>query len=229
MSWIAIDTETGGLDPRRHALLSFAYETEDGDRGSFLIADLGGVISREAQAINGISRKMIERDGIPIDEARRRIQDLCTGRTVIGHNVKFDLDFLARLFVGSPLAVSAVDTLALMRDFVAADEIRNFKLATCAEYFGIEIDEERLHTASGDVEITAALYRALLAAPDHSPRKQAEIEERARRRREKERADLEQAAADARAAIEAEKARSRKILLCCVVAAVIFALWILTP
>ena len=104
---LVIDTETGGLDPTRNAILSIACVVyNDGPEESIhlVINDPDGVVNEQALEINGFTRERIEREGISPREACNRIRALLNkngmhGRTTLaGHNLPFDVGFLVRLF-----------------------------------------------------------------------------------------------------------------------------------
>ena len=201
--WIAIDTETGGLDPEKHALLSMAWITSDGERDAFLLADCPGVWSREAQAVNGITRREVKEQGIPISEARQRFEAAIKGRAIVGQNVAFDLSFIAsRLFDLPPNSaklkklfgsIPIHDTWKLFREMHDEDDWPSAKLAAIADFYEIEYEADELHGAAADVELTAKIFEAELEdlrgeseIADRRLAEQAEAEQQAEIERQKE-------------------------------------------
>lgn len=91
------------------------------------------------------------------------------------NNASFDNPFLRAFFVqngdnyfgswfwSNPLDTFILATPMLMRERAGME---NFKLKTVCRQMGIEVDEERLHEASYDINLTRQLYhRCLQTAP----------------------------------------------------------------
>lgn len=100
---IVIDTETGGFDPDRHALLSVAA-VDSGDGEAFvgiIRPNPEWIIEPEALAKNGFTRDFLEKNGRP---EREVMQDLALWlharrfALLAGCNVAFDRDFLRSAF-----------------------------------------------------------------------------------------------------------------------------------
>ena len=99
----------------------------------------------------------------------------------VGYNARFDMDFLRSWFsrqgdkfFGSWFWFPPIDVMALaaveLMDHRAA--LADFKLATVAHYFGMEVDKEKLHIAEYDVELTDQLFRWLkpnVLSPEPAP------------------------------------------------------------
>lgn len=100
---LVIDTETGGFDPDRHALLSVAaVDSHDNEAYTAIIRPHPDwIIEPEALAKNGFTREFLEKSGRP---EREVIQDfalwLASRRHAVlaGCNVAFDRDFLRAAF-----------------------------------------------------------------------------------------------------------------------------------
>ena len=100
---VVIDTETGGLDPERHALLSVAaVDSADGEAFVGLIRPHADWITEpEALAKNGFTLEFLEKNGRP---ERDVLQDLALWlhqrrfSILAGCNVAFDRDFLRAAF-----------------------------------------------------------------------------------------------------------------------------------
>lgn len=96
---IVIDTETGGLDPRRHALLTIAaFDSQTGDSWEARIKPAPGLeIDQEALAVNGLDVADLARSG---REERDAMMDLwCWARLrkdgiLAGCSPEFDAGFL---------------------------------------------------------------------------------------------------------------------------------------
>lgn len=80
-------------------------------------------------------------------------------RFVAGHNIgSFDLKFMrkAEARYGVELQTDYyIDTIKLMRKL--HPDLENHKLATCAKFYGLEVDTNNLHNALVDTKLTAEL------------------------------------------------------------------------
>ena len=90
--------------------------------------------------------------------------------TFVGYNAFFDADFIRAWFVkmgdkffGSWFWWPPIDVMVLAADVVGEKRpnLENFKLATVATHFGIELDQSKLHEALYDIEVTLQLYKHL--------------------------------------------------------------------
>lgn len=187
---LVIDTETGGVDPNRHSILSLAAVLwEDGEiRGEvdILIAEDDLVVTARALEINRIDLVAHTREAVAPREALsllldfvakhyRRELDAGEQVAIAGHNVGFDLGFLKRLcrIAGSdfPSVFShrLLDTASVLR-FLSLTGLLPAKTVAsngAFEYFGINIQAEKRHSALEDARATAQLLTRLveLVAP----------------------------------------------------------------
>lgn len=100
---LVIDTETGGFDPDKHALLSVAaVDSLDNEAYTAIIRPHADwLIEPEALAKNGFTREFLEKNGRP---EREVIQDFALWLNsrrhalLAGCNVAFDRDFLRTAF-----------------------------------------------------------------------------------------------------------------------------------
>lgn len=170
MSIIWIDTETTGLDPRKHVIVDlWAAETNDlgeptgweaGGRVLISDADYLGASAR-ALGVNGYDEEEWSATARSWAEVWADAEPLLSDEWAIigGHNVGFDLAFL-RAKTGAALMHRTIDTCALARPLVWQGASRSAKLDDLCSALGIP---GAAHTARGDVERTIALYRRLLA------------------------------------------------------------------
>lgn len=180
---IFLDTETGGLDPARHALLTVALvEWRDGetrDPVEFKVRSDGLTVDPRALEVNRIDLARHDDAAWSRQRAREEIRlwmelhrppsaSRLPSRVVVGgHNVTFDLGFLDALFEGNFTRRTwgtPVDTMTLYGFFQEAGRTpfgsRSLDAAMAA--FGVAVPEERRHTALGDVLGTVELYAAML-------------------------------------------------------------------
>ena len=115
---IVLDTETGGLDPERHALLSLAaVDSETGEAFVAIIRPAAELlVETEALAKNGFTHEFLEKNGRPEREVLADFALWLAARRfslLAGCNVAFDRDFLraafARHCISCPLPHRIVD------------------------------------------------------------------------------------------------------------------------
>lgn len=180
--YLFLDTETGGLDPGKHSLLSMGFVV--GDEGvvrhslEILIKHDAYVVSGGGLRVNRID--LVEHDAIALEPVEAMaVLDVflqqyfpCAKEpiTLVGHNVAFDRDFLGVFFaeLGRPLepriSHRLVDTHSIasaLRDAGKLD-IENLSSSALFAHFGIEIPEDKRHTALGDALGTFELYWKLV-------------------------------------------------------------------
>ena len=169
---IVIDCETSGLNPEKHQIIEVCIATLDDNNE---IVDIWSQrcefdykrADSTALKINGYENdrelwnNAISQNAMAI-ELRNRIQ----GKTIIGHNVKFDMDFICELWRVQGTSrpkydYRFIDTVVLCHyhlDFLGM----SLSLDTIRKFFGWSTDGS--HTATKDVHDTAKLYRKLMTA-----------------------------------------------------------------
>jgi len=159
---VVLDTETTGLDPAQgHGLVEVACITLDGgeigETWSTLV-NPGQLIPKEATAVHGITDEMVRDAPGPVVVAAE-LEQRCADRTLVFHNVAFDLPFLDALLRrggrGS-LLHPVVDTLGLARGLFGQG---GNALGALATRFGLPA--EAAHRALGDALTTARLLLKL--------------------------------------------------------------------
>lgn len=165
---IIVDVETGGLDAKHDALLSYCLKAFRKDEliSSFVKNDLGLQVHDQAISTN----KLDERVGITNLEAYLKIKEflkLYNKPILAGKNVKFDIGFLEMLFIrfGDNLYsyidyhVFEVDTLIMLDEIMKNTTYESLSLSNVCENYGIEA---KWYTADGDVRATEELIEALI-------------------------------------------------------------------
>jgi DNA polymerase-3 subunit epsilon len=182
---LVIDTETGGIDPDRHSLLSVAAVVwADGrieGEIEILVGEADVTVTARALEINRIDLVEHARRAVPPAEALSHLLgfvaehfrvELAGGEQVVlvGHNVGFDVGFLRRL---CRLATSAfpaqfshrmLDTASVLRFLSLAGFVPTSAVASTEAFahFGVRIPPELRHTALGDARATADLLTRLV-------------------------------------------------------------------
>jgi DNA polymerase-3 subunit epsilon len=178
------DTETGGLDPRYHSLLSVGVALWiDGrivDTEQYFIKRDIYKVTMEALEVNKLNVIEVCKKGISegnlfnsistflgrneIDPLRRGVPRLTLG----GHNINFDVGFLkeadAYLF-NQMFSYRTVDTSAIARFLVdlgkLPEDLRGGSSQKLLDYFKIG-DPDKRHDSLADAIDAANLYNALL-------------------------------------------------------------------
>ena len=175
-----IDTETGGMNPNEHSLLSLAMVIWEDmkiiDSQELLINDGVLSVTEEALSINRIDIEKHKQSAIPSSQAIELIFLFISKHfsdqkkiTLAGHNVHFDADFL-RTFLSRNnknfnefFSHRIVDTSSILYYLYLAGNIKHRAISSdeAFELFGIEV--EGRHTAIGDAIATARLFTILLS------------------------------------------------------------------
>lgn len=177
MKVLFMDTETGGLDPEKHSLLTVALAVyEDGkilDEKEWFIKHKDYSVTSKALEINNIN--LVEHNKIAMDTKIAVVdiiqfifKNFSVEKAVIaGHNVEFDYKFLDKLFKGETefinryLSHRKLDTCSLINFLMISGkiDIESASLETCINYFKIEANAR--HTAKDDVRATITLFEKI--------------------------------------------------------------------
>jgi ribonuclease T len=178
---VVVDVETGGLDPRKHALLeigiTFILMNEDGKfkTGESFFEHIlpfeGAELDPASLAFNQIDPYQPLRFAVNEKEALEKIfhtirkelkRTQCQRAVLVGHNAWFDLLFLneavKRTALKSPFhAFTCFDTATLSGVFYGQTV-----LAKAAEIAHIAFDPQEAHSAVYDAQKTAELFCKIL-------------------------------------------------------------------
>ena len=182
---LVVDTETGGVDPQVHSILSLAAVVwEDGKLGAefeILIAESLLTVTAGALEINGIDLVEHCKYAVAPAEALARFQSFLRDNlseefvskskiALVGHNIGFDVGFMRRLcrLAGARFedmfSHRVMDTAGLLRFLTLAKALplSGAGATEAFEYFGIEVPQGKRHTALGDARATAMLLNKLI-------------------------------------------------------------------
>lgn len=159
---VAVDTETTGLSSAEgHELVEVATIAIDdaalGEGWSSLVRP-GRPIPPDASAVHGITDAIVA-DAPPTEGIAAELRRRCGERTLVFHNVAFDLPFLRAMLrqAGVPaLRNPIIDTLGLARGLNGPG---SNSLGALAARLGLP--RETQHRALGDARTTARLLVAL--------------------------------------------------------------------
>jgi DNA polymerase-3 subunit epsilon/ATP-dependent DNA helicase DinG len=156
--YVSLDLETTGLDADRDTILEIGAVRFRGDEvlDTFeTFVNPGRAIPDHIQRLTGIRPRQVERAPSFAVIAGEFAEFLGTN-PVVGHNVQFDLRFLASHRL--PVANAAYDTMDLATVFLPRS--RRYSLKHLADYFGVELRNHRaLDDAIGGKELFVRLLR----------------------------------------------------------------------
>lgn len=173
---VFVDTETGGLDPSKNALLSVAAIRCDAkgkpvDRYEAKIKVAEPLtVEAQAAAVNGYTPEKWA-DGLEEVAVLARLRDLLRDAVWVGHSPRFDQEFIDAGFRRQFLKTAGyklgyrylIDTAILSWPILKAGKVEDLKLQTMARHFAIDPGEA--HTAMADAESCRLLYAALVGTP----------------------------------------------------------------
>ena len=177
-----LDTETGGLDPRSHSLLSLGLVVGVGPKVfnslEILIRHEPYVVSSGGMQVNRID--LVAHSAAALDPPialsvldvflDQHFPHLCQPVIMAGHNVAFDQAFLGAFLASQGRALEPrfshrlVDTHSIASALRDAGRLPLANLGSSAlfAHFGILVPEEKRHTALGDALATFELYWKLV-------------------------------------------------------------------
>jgi DNA polymerase-3 subunit epsilon len=171
--FVALDSETTGLDPRRDRLITIGAIAVIG--GDVLLEDCLELMckldyNRSSVTVHGITRDET-RDALEEPEALARFLEYLGDGVIVGHHIGHDIQALNVAYerhAGLTLQNRWLDTMDLalrLNDAEAFGErpmAAGFSLDGLCDMFGIAAHDR--HTAGGDAFITAQVFQRLLRA-----------------------------------------------------------------
>jgi|TARA_R100000278_G_scaffold121745_1_gene106359 DNA polymerase-3 subunit epsilon len=179
-----LDLETTGLNPSKHSIIQIAGMVEiDGEvKETFCLQTRplkGTAVSNKALEVVKVSVAELKQYPDPAI-IKQQLLDLFNKYVdpydkkdkfiFLGYNAKFDYDFFRAWFekqnfsyFGSFFWFPPIDIMNMVAYKVMGERhnIINFKLFQVCKYFGIDVNEEELHDALYDIELTKKLYETV--------------------------------------------------------------------
>ncbi|HEU5378892.1 MAG TPA: exonuclease domain-containing protein [Ktedonobacteraceae bacterium] len=162
VDFVIVDTETTGLRPGSHRVIEVAGVRIRG--GEVLDAyqsllNPGVRVPTFIAQFTGISQEMVA-TAPGTHEALPDFLNFVEGAILVGHNVGFDIGFLAyeAQLLGRSFPLDGLDTIPLARRFLPG--LKRFKLDNLANH--LQIPTSNRHRALGDARVTAAAFIKLL-------------------------------------------------------------------
>ena len=155
---VALDLETTGLDSDRHQILEIGAVRFRGDEVIETYQTLvnpGVPIPEFIQRLTHITPQQVKRAPI-FSSVASEIEEFLGADPIIGHNIQFDIGFLANN--GVPLSNPSYDTWDLASVFLPAS--RQYSLKYLSTFFQVEHNDA--HRALADAMATKNVYIKLL-------------------------------------------------------------------
>ncbi|HKV85727.1 MAG TPA: exonuclease domain-containing protein, partial [Ktedonobacterales bacterium] len=165
VEFAVLDVETTGLAAGRHRLIEVgAVIVKGGEIGASFsrLINPGRRLPQFISQFTGISQHMVNR-AKPAALVLPHLRDFIGERPIVGHNIGFDLSFLAYeadlCGIAPAFATSGVDTIALARRYLTG--MRRARLDRVAAALHLPVRDR--HRALPDATITAQVFILLLA------------------------------------------------------------------
>ncbi len=163
--YVVLDVETTGLRPGPDRVIEIAGLRLHGGQIVDSFQTLVNPLRRLPPFIvqlTGITNEMVAK-APPAEQILPTFLSFIDGATIVGHNVSFDIGFLAyeAQLLGQTFPIDGLDTIALARRLLPG--LRRFKLAMVAQHLNIPASNR--HRAMGDTKVTAAVFLKIL---DHA-------------------------------------------------------------
>jgi DNA polymerase-3 subunit epsilon/exodeoxyribonuclease X len=160
--YLFLDLETTGLEDKdRICELAVIFEDEeDLDIGSSALCRSSKKVSHEAMALHHITNEMLKNEKVCQETSTYKLLQAYNNEenVLIAHNVRFDLDMLAK--EGLELKMQVVDTLRCVKSLIP--ECEQFGLQFLRYELGLYKEEEELAQSIGiDIMAHRALSDAL--------------------------------------------------------------------
>lgn len=176
-----IDTETGGLDPNKHSLLSIGVVVWDDTEGELFATELYLAnkqynVTKTAAQINHFNEELQRELSIApmrVVESFIEIKSCFfqeySAIPLAGHNISFDVQFIKHLFYKCGRSFEKLFSHRLVDTYSIIKYLSDCQLipdaisssSSAFKYFGIVVNGR--HTALGDARATMQLYSALVA------------------------------------------------------------------
>lgn len=161
-NYVVIDIETTGLQALDEIIELGAVQVSGGN----IIASFSALvrchlpIPDEIQKLTGITDEQVQSQGICLKNALEQFLAFCGDYEIVGHNLRFDMQFLQKAFVQNGLPIlknKLTDTMKLSRKQLNLNS--GYGLSAIAEY--LKIHQEKRHRALDDCMLTYRIFEKL--------------------------------------------------------------------
>ena len=163
-TYIVVDVETTGLSVMENEIIEIgAVFTKDRETKTefHALVKPKAKVPASIEALTGITNAELEKEGRALKDVLQEFLEFAGDLPVVSHNAGFDYGFLRSACENCNLPLFSnrcIDTLAIARRLV--DDVRNYKLSTLVQYFGIEVNG--VHRSMKDCISTKQLYEKLI-------------------------------------------------------------------
>ncbi|AMB94271.1 type I-E CRISPR-associated endoribonuclease Cas2e [Aerococcus sanguinicola] len=170
-SYIILDIETTGLDPKKDQMIEIGALKIDGSEENIfhsLIANKK--IPEQIQKLTGISQKDIDEDGKDESQVLAKLLEFIEGQVIVGYNINFDISF-----INEQLKKMGQENLSNpildLKTIVKKEKmfLKNFQLQTVLASYGI--NKKVPHRALEDVRLMAELISKVNKFPVYLKKK----------------------------------------------------------
>ncbi|WEV38617.1 type I-E CRISPR-associated endoribonuclease Cas2e [Lactobacillus sp. ESL0680] len=159
-----LDLETTGLKVDRDQIIAIGAvkRLRNGSYEKFdELIKLDQKVPKSITELTGITDKMLEDKGIPLDSALVKLKDFIKSSILMGYNFRFDETFLSSGLIACNLPELNNKTVDLMAVVKKAEKfLDNYQLATVLKFYNIE--NLRPHNALSDAQATMELANKLM-------------------------------------------------------------------
>lgn len=161
-SYIAVDIETTGLDPKTERIIEIgAVRVIDGREEEHFhkMIDPHRTLESRIVELTGINDEMLK-EAEELVDVLPEFLEFCGELPLLGHHVIFDYSFLKRAAVNMGLTFdkNGLDTLKICRCFMPGEEKKNLEAA--CRYYAVE--RGQAHRALSDAIDAHRLYQVML-------------------------------------------------------------------
>jgi DNA polymerase III epsilon subunit family exonuclease len=160
--FVVVELETTGLDPRRHSIIEIGAVRVNRDSNVHdtfqALVKCDKRVPKIITEMTGITEEMIEKDGVPLEEALGEFIAFAGDRRLVFFNAEFDFAFLSRAanHVGARIGNPVSCALEMSRR--AWPGLRSYRLTDLAKLGGLST--RGAHRALDDCVMTVTVYGA---------------------------------------------------------------------
>lgn len=158
--FVIIDLETTGLSATNDEIIEIgairAYRDSDYHDTFETLVKPSIPIPSIITKITGISQKMVDDEGVELEEALRDFLEFIGDRRLVAYNMRFDIKFLRNAVKKIGMKITNPTSCALVMARRAWPGLKSYKLTELAKIGGF--DTSSSHRALYDCEITMRVY-----------------------------------------------------------------------
>lgn len=161
--FIIIDIETTGLSPYKNEITEIAaikvkQDTMEVVSSFTTLIEIQGDVPYFITKLTGITKRMLDRDGLPLNFALNKLSLFCEGYDIYAHNASFDKSFIRTYLEKenvSYIESQWIDTISIFRQ--AFPGRSTYKLESLIVDFNLATKED--HRALSDAKHTLELLK----------------------------------------------------------------------